>query len=117
MVAVDINTGKIAWRSTLGVTDTFPAGLQNTGRPGLGGTTLTTTGLAFVGATDDDRFRAFDSATGREIWTTKLPASAASTPVVYGGANGKEFVAVVATGGSQNLTKLEGDEVIAWSLP
>jgi quinoprotein glucose dehydrogenase len=117
MVAVDINTGKIAWRSTLGVTDAFPAGLQNTGRPGLGGTTLTTTGLAFVGATDDDRFRAFDSATGRELWTTKIPAAAASTPVVYGGAGGKEFVAVVATGGSQNITKLEGDDVIAWSLP
>jgi quinoprotein glucose dehydrogenase len=117
MVAVDINTGKIAWRSTLGVTDAFPANLQNTGRPGLGGTTLTTTGLAFVGATDDDRFRAFDSATGRELWTTRTPAPAASTPVVYGGAGGKEFVAVVATGGSQNITKVEGDDVIAWSLP
>lgn len=117
MVAVNINTGKIAWRSTLGVTEAFPAALQNTGRPGLGGTTLTTTGLAFVGATDDDRFRAFESATGRELWTTNIPAAAASTPVVYGGAGGKEFVAVVATGGSQNITKLEGDEVIAWSLP
>ncbi|HEV2595839.1 MAG TPA: PQQ-binding-like beta-propeller repeat protein [Sphingomicrobium sp.] len=117
MVAVNINTGKIAWRSTLGVTDAFPVALRNTGRPGLGGTTLTTTGLAFIGATDDDRFRAFESATGRELWTTKIPAAAASTPVVYGGAGGKEFVAVVATGGSQNITKLEGDEVIAWSLP
>ena len=117
MVAVDIDTGKIAWRSTLGVTDSFPAGMQNTGRPGLGGTTLTTTGLAFVGATDDDRFRAFDTATGKELWTTKLDAPAASTPVVYGGAGGKEFVAVVATGGSQNITKIEGDDVIAWALP
>ncbi len=37
LVAVDVNTGKIAWRSTLGVTSTLPAGKQNTGRPGLGG--------------------------------------------------------------------------------
>jgi quinoprotein glucose dehydrogenase len=117
MVAVDIDTGKIAWRSTLGVTDSFPAGMQNTGRPGLGGTTLTTTGLAFVGATDDKRFRAFDSASGRELWTTRLDASAASTPIVYSGSGGKEYVAVVATGGSQNLTKLESDEVIAFTLP
>ncbi|WP_162875608.1 PQQ-binding-like beta-propeller repeat protein [Sphingomonas crusticola] len=117
MVAVDINTGKIAWRSTLGVTDDFPAGLQNTGRPGLGGATLTATGLAIVGATDDKRFRAFDSRTGKEIWTTKLEAAAASTPIIYAGAGGKEFIAVVATGGSQNITKLEGDEVVAFSLP
>ncbi|UAK24777.1 outer membrane protein assembly factor BamB family protein [Sphingomonas nostoxanthinifaciens] len=117
MVAVDIDTGKIAWRTTLGVTDAFPEALRETGRPGLGGTTLTTTGLAFVGATDDERFRAFETATGKEVWTTKLDAAAASTPIVYGGAGGHEFVAVVATGGSQNITRLDGDEVIAWSLP
>lgn len=117
LVAVDINTGKIAWRSTLGVTDEFPAGLQNTGRPGLGGATLTATGVTFIGATDDKRFRAFDTRTGKELWTVKLPAAAASTPIVYAGARGKEYVAVVATGGSQGLTRLEGDDVIAFALP
>lgn len=117
MVAIDINTGRTVWRSTLGVTDAFPSALQATGRPGLGGTTLTTTGLAFIGATDDNRFRAFETSTGRELWTTRVDAAAASTPVVYAGTGGKQFVAVVATGGSQNITKLQGDEVIAWSLP
>ena len=116
MVAVDINTGRIAWRTTLGQTDAFPDGQRDTGRPGLGGTTLTATGVAFVGATDDDRFRAFDTASGRKLWETKTDAPATATPIVYG-AGGHEFVAVVATGGPQNLSKLEGDELIAWTLP
>ena len=117
MVAVDVNTGRIAWRQTLGVTEQFPAGQQNTGRPGLGGTTLTASGLAFVGATDDNRFRAFDTGTGREVWSTRLPASAQATPVVYTGSGGKQFIAVVATGGGLIGAKLESDSVIAFSLP
>lgn len=117
MVAVNIDTGRIAWRSTLGVTDSFPANLRDTGRPGLGGATLTASGLAFIGATDDKRFRAFDTKTGKELWSTMLDAAAASTPAVYQGARGKEYIAVVATGGSQNITKAEGDLVVAFSLP
>jgi quinoprotein glucose dehydrogenase len=99
LVAVDVNTGKIAWRTTLGVTDSLPAGKQNTGRPGLGGAILTASGLTFVGATDDARFRAFDTRTGKEIWTVKLPASAESTPITYADAKGQQYIAVVATGG------------------
>ena len=117
MVAVDVDTGKIAWRSTLGVTDSFPAGQQATGRPGLGGVTLTASGLAFVGATDDDRFRAFDTRTGKEIWTYRLPASAEATPITYSGAGGKQFVAIVATGGGLIGAKAESDSLIAFTLP
>ena len=72
LVAVNVNTGKIAWRTTLGVTDSLPPGKQNTGRPGLGGAIVTAGGLTFVGATDDARFRAFDTRTGKEIWTVKF---------------------------------------------
>ena len=44
LVAVNVNTGDIAWRKTLGVTDSFPPGMQDTGRPGLGGTIVTASG-------------------------------------------------------------------------
>ncbi len=115
MVAVDVNTGKIAWRSTLGVTDSLPEGKQNTGRPGLGGVILTASGLAFVGATDDNRFRAFETKTGKEIWTGKLPASAEATPITYA-ENGKQYVAIVATGGGLIGAKLEGDDLVVYTL-
>ena len=66
LAAVNVNTGEIAWKVTLGVTDSLPEGKQNTGRPGNGGTIVTAGGLVFVGATDDARFRAFDAKTGKE---------------------------------------------------
>lgn len=117
LVAVNVNTGQIAWRSTLGVSDILPPGKQNTGRPGLGGPIVTATGLTFIGATDDARFRAFDTKTGRELWTVKLPASAEATPITYADANGKQYVVVVATGGGLIGAPLLSDSVIAWALP
>lgn len=116
LVAVNVNTGKIAWRTTLGVTDSLPEGKQNTGRPGLGGAIVTASGLIFIGATDDARFRAFDEATGKEIWTVKLPAAAESTPITYADAGGNQYVAVVATGGGLIGAPLLSDAVVAYSL-
>jgi quinoprotein glucose dehydrogenase len=116
LVAVNVNTGKIAWRSTLGVTDSLPTGKQNTGRPGLGGAIVTASGLTFVGATDDARFRAFDTKTGKELWTVKLPASAESTPITYADATGRQYVAVVATGGLGIGAALAGDSLVVFSL-
>src|SRR5271170_1950819 len=116
LVAVNVNTGKIAWRSTLGVTDILPEGKQNTGRPGLGGAIVTATGLIFSGATDDARFRAFEETTGKEIWTVKLPAAAESTPITYADAHGNQYVVVVATGGGLIGAPLLSDAVVAYSL-
>jgi quinoprotein glucose dehydrogenase len=116
LVAVDVNTGKVAWRSTLGVTDSLPIGKQNTGRPGLGGAIVTAGGLTFVGATDDARFRAFDTTTGKELWTVKLPASAESTPITYADAKGRQYIAVVATGGGLIGAALASDSVVVFSL-
>jgi quinoprotein glucose dehydrogenase len=116
LVAVDVNTGKIAWRTTLGVTDSLPPGKQITGRPGLGGAIVTAGGLTFVGATDDARFRAFETKTGKEIWTVKLPASAEATPITYADAKGQQYIAVVATGGLLIGAALAGDSLVVFSL-
>jgi quinoprotein glucose dehydrogenase len=116
LVAVDVNTGKIAWRTTLGVTDSLPPGKQNTGRPGLGGAIVTASGLTFVGATDDARFRAFDTKSGEELWTVKLPASAEATPISYADAKGHQYIAVVATGGFGVGAALASDSLVVFSL-
>ena len=116
LVAVDVNSGKIAWRSTLGITDNLPEGKQQTGRPGLGGPIATAGGLTFIGATDDARFRAFDTKTGKELWTYHLPASAESIPITYADDRGKQFVAIVSTGGGLLRAPLLSDEVIAFTL-
>lgn len=116
LVAIDVNSGKIAWRSVLGVTDSFPEGKQRTGRPGLGGPIVTGGGLTWIGATDDARFRAFDTKTGQELWSYHLPASAESIPITYADEHGSQYVALVATGGGLLRAPLASDELIAFKL-
>jgi quinoprotein glucose dehydrogenase len=116
LIGVNVNNGTIAWRSTLGVSDNLPEDKRNTGRPGLGGPISTASGITFIGATDDGRFRAFDSRSGRLLWETKLKASAYATPMTFQGRSGKQYVAVVNTGGvgGQPVTN---DEVTVFALP
>jgi len=99
LTAVNASTGEFAWRVILGVTDELPEGKRATGRLSLGGPIVTAGGLVFIGATNDHRFRAFDSKTGKELWVTKLDYSAMSVPMTYLGKNGKQYVAVVEGGG------------------
>ncbi len=116
MVAVDVNTGDIAWRVPLGITDSLPAGKQNTGRPGQGGSISTAAGLVFVGNADDNRFRALDGKTGKELWTVKLGASAESVPSTYLGRDGRQYVVVAATGGGDAGAPVTSDEITAFRL-
>jgi len=117
LVAVNMDTGDIKYRKTLGVSDMLPSGLQNTGRPSTGGVILTASGLTFVGGTDDFRFRAFATATGDQLWEIKLPSSIETAPITYMGADGRQFVTVVATGGSLTGSEVTNDEIIAFALP
>lgn len=117
LVAVNMDTGDIAYRKTLGVSDMLPAGMQDTGRPSSGGVILTASGLTFVGGTDDFRFRAFATATGEKLWETRLPSSVETTPITYLGSDRRQYVAVVSTGGGLTGSEVTNDEIIAFALP
>jgi len=117
LFAINVNTGDIAWQVPLGITEDLPAGKQRTGRPNLGGSVATAGGLVFIGATDDSRFRAFDSKTGAELWSVKIEASAHSAPISYLGKNGKQYVVVTATGGGFLNDRSSADTIIAFALP
>ena len=104
LTAVNVKTGEFAWQVPLGVTDELPEGKRNTGRIGFGGPIVTAGGLVFIGATNDKRFRAFDSRTGKMLWETKLEYSAISVPMTYRGKDGKQYVAVVAGNGGAGVT-------------
>ena len=58
---------------------------------------VTAGGLLFIGATNDDRFRAFESKTGKELWSTKLDYNITAIPMTYQGKDGKQYVAVSAS--------------------
>jgi len=118
LTAIDLNRGEFRWRVTLGVVDELLArGLPPTGTSNLGGSIVTAGGLVFIGATNDNRFRAFDKDTGRELWVVRLPASAHATPSTFlGKKTGKQFV-VIAAGGGNKYNKTFSDALLAYSLP
>src|SRR5947208_7707108 len=115
--AVNVKAGQFAWCVNLGVTDRLPAAKQDTGRPNSGGSIATASGLVFIGATDDNRFRAFDAKTGKELWTVKLGASANATPITYLGKNGKQYVVITTAAGGFLDSALTDDSITAFMLP
>jgi quinoprotein glucose dehydrogenase len=117
--AVDMRTGKILWEVPLGTTrDQAPGSqliLRHTGIPSFGGPISTASGLVFIGATLDNYLRAFDGASGKELWKGRLPAGGQATPMTYVW-KGRQYV-VIAAGGHAKTDTRRGDEVIAFALP
>lgn len=97
MTAIDTATGDVAWQIPLGITEQLPEAKQRTGRPALAGPIVTAGGVLFVAATDDNRFRALDAKTGKELWVTRLERRGNADPITYQGRGGKQYVAIVAT--------------------
>ncbi|HEX4748522.1 MAG TPA: PQQ-binding-like beta-propeller repeat protein [Bryobacteraceae bacterium] len=98
--AIDLNTGKYAWKIPLGEYPELAAkGMTNTGTENYGGPIVTAGGLVFIGATNfDKKFRAFDKKTGKLLWETALPLSGNATPLTYM-VNGRQYVVIYASGG------------------
>jgi quinoprotein glucose dehydrogenase len=113
--AIDLNTGDYLWKVPLGE---FPAlkkaRVAPTGTENHGGPVVTAGGLLFIGATRDEKFRAFDTGTGKILWEYQLPAGAFATPASYS-VNGKQYI-VIAAGGTKYGLK-PGGTYIAFALP
>jgi quinoprotein glucose dehydrogenase len=113
--AIDLNTGEFVWRVPLGEFKELTAkGIPQTGTENYGGPIVTAGGLIFIGATKDEKFRAFDKKTGQVLWEYQLPAGGYATPSTYM-VDGKQYV-VIAAGGAKMGTK-KGDAYIAFALP
>jgi glucose dehydrogenase len=116
LVAVNVNTGDIAWKVPVGFVESLKAkGITNTGALNIGGSFATASGLLFIGATTDKHFRAFESRTGKLLWDTELPASAHTVPMTFMGKDSRQYV-VVAAGGGSYLASPAGTQIIAYAL-
>jgi quinoprotein glucose dehydrogenase len=115
--AVNLKTGEIAWKVPLGVVDNLLSrGIPPTGTSSLGGSIVTAGGLVFIAGTGDSRFRAFDSATGKELWTVRLEAGGHATPMTYAGKkSGRQFI-VIAAGGGGYFSTTTSDTLAAYAL-
>jgi glucose dehydrogenase len=116
LIAVNANTGDIAWRVPIGEFPELAAKGIKTGQPMLGGGITTAGNLVFIGATIDGYFRAIDARNGAELWREKLDAPAHSIPSTYMGRDGRQYV-VVPAGGGGFLRSPTADTLIAFALP
>ncbi|HTH55891.1 MAG TPA: c-type cytochrome [Cyclobacteriaceae bacterium] len=112
--AVNLATGEIEWRIPLGEIKKFKDKGIITGSENYGGPVVTASGLLFIAATPDGKFRCFNKLNGKLLWETQLPAPGFATPAIYE-AGGKQFV-VIACGGGKLGTKA-GDSYVAFALP
>jgi len=124
LIAVNAATGDFAWQVPLGITESLPEGKQNTGLTNTAGPIVTAGGLVFIGSTGDNRFRAFDSKTGKELWSAKLDYTATAVPMTFMGKNGKQYVAIVAAtgggggrGGRGGPPAAQNQGIFVFSLP
>jgi glucose dehydrogenase len=107
LIAVNVNTGDIVWQVPLGSFEELDKlGVPKTGTPTTNaGGIATAGGLVFIGATTDGKFRAFDERTGKELWTDDLGVDVNSIPITWESKNGKQYLAVFASGGAHHGAK------------
>lgn len=116
LTAYDLNRGEQVWQVPLG---TYPdlerQGLPPTGTFNIGGPLVTAGGLVFIGATMDERFRAFDARTGRVLWEFQLDAGGYASPATYS-VGGRQYVVIAAGGGGKPGTR-SGNAWWSFALP
>jgi quinoprotein glucose dehydrogenase len=119
LVAVDLASGEIAWRTAFGTLRDIlavPLPPVTVGVPNLGGPLLTASGLLFIGAAFDRYLRAFDAGSGEELWRARLPAGPQATPMSYRARDGgRQYVVIAATGYGRG-GPTPGDAIVAFAL-
>lgn len=122
LTAIDMKTQQVVWQVPVGtVQDQGPMGIKMrmpfpVGLPTLGGSLATQGGLVFFAGTQDYYLRAWDSATGKEVWKGRLPVGSQGGPMTFKSPKtGKQYVVISAGGARQSPDR--GDYVIAYALP
>jgi alcohol dehydrogenase (cytochrome c) len=95
-LAMDIRSGKVLWR-------------HRTASPSNVAALSTAGGLAFGGDRDRHMY-AYDAATGKILWQTRLPTSAQGFPITYL-AKGKQYIAMPAGIGGGSWSTLIAPEL------
>jgi quinoprotein glucose dehydrogenase len=117
LAAIDADTGKLKWEVPMGDVpwmEKTPGEHAEWGSPALGGA-IVVDGLVFMGATFDPFLKAYDEATGKEVWRGKLPTSARATPMTFRSESGKRYI-VIAAGGHDVRGAQLSDTLVAFEI-
>ena len=115
LTALDLNSGRKVWQVPLGeYKELTEQGIAKTGMENYGGPIVTAGGLVFVAGTPDNKIRAFNKATGEEVWEHELPFGGFAAPSTYE-VSGKQYLSIPATGGSLLQTP-HGDAYVSFFL-
>jgi quinate dehydrogenase (quinone) len=140
LAVIDLKTRELLWNRPIGTTNEIgPWGTRfriplPMGVPIQAGAAVTKGGVIFLGGTMDRYFRAFDLATGKELWRDYLPASAQATPMTYLSPKTKRQIVIITvpnqqrgfsrraparTGGQvqEEPEDPQGGHIIAYALP
>ena len=113
--AIDLNTGEYVWRVPLGHEDALnDPNISVSGTENYGGPVITAGGVLFIGATNDEKIRAFHLKSGKQLWEDRLPAGGYATPATYE-IDGKQFLVIACGGGKMGTAS--GDQYRAYTLP
>jgi quinoprotein glucose dehydrogenase len=98
IVKYDLNGPVIKWRIGFGDDPALAArGITGTGMPALNhGVVVTQSGLVF-GAGGDNQIRAWDSETGRQLWSSRFGGTFVGSPVMFE-TGGRQYLLVPAAG-------------------
>lgn len=116
LTAIDLNSGKIKWRTPFGIAHNAVSGKDYAGDINFGGVMVSRGGLVFANGTRDAMARAFDLDTGKELWQSKLPAVGSAPPMTYE-YKGCQYVIFTATGGRFVGFGKPSDTTVAYKLP
>jgi quinoprotein glucose dehydrogenase len=107
MVAVNGNTGEVAWRVPLGKAEVYRDLGEHSGMINYAGSVTTAGGLLFIGGTtmacsqckhDEPVVRALDTRTGLELWRARLSAGTKSNLMTFTGKSGRQYVVATSSG-------------------
>jgi len=117
VIALDLSTGRLRWDVPFGEYPELTArGIPPTGQANYGGLIVTAGGTVFATGTIDRMIRAFDSHTGTTLWQHELPAAGSAPPTTYA-VDGRQYLAVMATGGTFHGFETRASQLVVFALP